>query len=89
MDAMIRLQNPASTWTYVVNDNPFRDRIGGFLAGPGRTSIAIFAAMWLMPFRVGPRRPLPAEAAGPPGRPVSVRLRAPGRSNAAGTLSTG
>ena len=52
MDAMIRLQNPASTWTYVVNDNPFRDRIGGFLAGPGRTSIAIFAAMWLMPLMI-------------------------------------
>ena len=43
------LKGPASTWTYLVNDNPFRDQIGQMLAGPGRTSIAIFSAMWLMP----------------------------------------
>ena len=42
------LTGPASTWTYLVNDNPFRDQIGQMLAGPGRTSIAIFSAMWLM-----------------------------------------
>ena len=46
------LKGPASTWTYLVNDNPFRDQIGQMLAGPGRTSIAIFSAMWLMPLMI-------------------------------------
>ena len=48
----VGIESPASTWTYVVNDNPFRDQIGRLLAGPGRTSIAIFAAMWLMPLMI-------------------------------------
>ena len=48
----VGLKGPASTWTYLVNDNPFRDQIGQMLAGPGRTSIAIFSAMWLMPLLI-------------------------------------
>ena len=48
----LELTGPASTWTYLVNDNPFRDQIGQMLAGPGRTSIAIFSAMWLMPLMI-------------------------------------
>ena len=48
----VGVKGPASTWTYLVNDNPFRDQIGQMLTGPGRTSIAIFAAMWLMPLMI-------------------------------------
>jgi len=48
----VGIKGPASTWTYVVSDNPFRDQIGGLLTGPGRNSIAIFAAMWLMPLMI-------------------------------------
>ena len=50
--ASVGVKGPASTWTYLVNDNPFRDQIGQMLTGPGRTSIAIFAAMWLMPLMI-------------------------------------
>ncbi len=48
----VGIRGPAATWTYVVSDNPFRDQIGRLLAGPGQTSIAIFAAMWLMPLLI-------------------------------------
>ena len=34
------------------HSNRFRDQIGQMLTGPGRTSIAIFAAMWLMPLMI-------------------------------------
>ena len=50
--ASVGVKGPASTWTYLVNDNPFRDQIGQMLTGPGRTSIAIFSAMWLMPLMI-------------------------------------
>ena len=50
--ASVGVKGPASTWTYLVNDNPFRDQIGQMLTGPGRTSIAIFSAMWLMPLLI-------------------------------------
>ena len=43
---------PAATWTYLVNDDPFRDQVGQMLTGPGRGSIAIFSAMWLMPLMI-------------------------------------
>ena len=56
---------PSSTWTYLVNDDPFRDQIGMLLTGPGRTSVAIYAAAVMMPLlllwglldRLLPRRP--------------------------------
>ena len=48
----VGIKGPASTWTYAVSDNPFRDQIGRLLTGPGRNSIAIFAAMWLMPLMI-------------------------------------
>ena len=35
-----------------MNDNPFRDQIGQMLTGSGRTSIAIFAVLWLMPLLI-------------------------------------
>ena len=43
------IRGPASTWTYLVNDDPFRNQIGMMLTGPGRASIAIYAAAILMP----------------------------------------
>src|SRR5205085_2842009 len=43
------MRGPSSTWTYLVNDDPFRNQIGMMLTGPGRTSIAIYAAAMLGP----------------------------------------
>jgi preprotein translocase subunit SecA len=43
------VRGPSSTWTYLVNDDPFRNQIGLMLTGPGRTSIAIYAAAIMMP----------------------------------------
>ena len=43
------IRGPSSTWTYLVNDDPFRNQIGMMLTGPGRTTIAIYAAAIMMP----------------------------------------
>ncbi|HEY7442118.1 MAG TPA: accessory Sec system translocase SecA2 [Vicinamibacterales bacterium] len=43
------VKGPSSTWTYLVNDDPFKNQIGMMLTGPGRTSIAIYSAVMLMP----------------------------------------
>ncbi len=43
------LRGPSSTWTYLVNDDPFRNQIGMMLTGPGRTTIAIYSAALLTP----------------------------------------
>jgi preprotein translocase subunit SecA len=43
------IRGPASTWTYLVNDDPFRNQIGMMLTGPGRASVAIYAAAIMMP----------------------------------------
>jgi preprotein translocase subunit SecA len=43
------IRGPSSTWTYLVNDDPFRNQIGMMLTGPGRASIAIYAAAVMMP----------------------------------------
>ena len=32
------IRGPSSTWTYLVNDDPFRNQIGMMLTGPGRTT---------------------------------------------------
>jgi preprotein translocase subunit SecA len=45
----IDVTGPSSTWTYIVTDDPFRNQIGRMLTGPGRTSIAIYAAVVMMP----------------------------------------
>ena len=62
------LKAPSSTWTYLVNDDPFRNRIGAMLTGPGGSTVAMYSAALLMPLlvlwglvenllrRVGPRR---------------------------------
>jgi preprotein translocase subunit SecA len=43
------IRGPSSTWTYLVNDDPFRNQIGMMLTGPGRTTVAIYAAVVMMP----------------------------------------
>ena len=50
--AGVDVKGPAATWTYLVNDDPFRDQIGQLLTGPGRGTIAIFSALWLMPLMI-------------------------------------
>jgi preprotein translocase subunit SecA len=46
------IRGPSSTWTYLVNDDPFRNQIGMMLTGPGRTTVAIYAAVVMMPLLV-------------------------------------
>ena len=48
MDA-IRAHRPASTWTYAVHDDPFRNQIGKLLSGPGKATFAIGGALFSMP----------------------------------------
>jgi preprotein translocase subunit SecA len=43
------IRGPSSTWTYLVNDDPFQNQIGRMLTGPGRSTIAIYAGLILMP----------------------------------------
>ena len=46
------LKAPASTWTYLVNDDPFRNQIGTMLTGPGKTTFAIGSALSSMPLLI-------------------------------------
>ena len=46
------LKAPSSTWTYLVNDDPFRNRIGAMLTGPGGVTVAIYSAMVMMPLLI-------------------------------------
>ena len=46
------LKAPSSTWTYLVNDDPFKNRIGALLTGPGGATMAIYAAVMMMPLLV-------------------------------------
>jgi hypothetical protein len=61
------LKGPSSTWTYLVNDDPFRNQLGSRLTRPGHTTFAIGAALFATPlllllgtvdryFRKRPRR---------------------------------
>jgi preprotein translocase subunit SecA len=63
----IDVKGPSSTWTYLVNDDPFRDQLGSQLIGPGKASLSIGAAVFAGPlfllllvtdrwFRKRPRR---------------------------------
>jgi preprotein translocase subunit SecA len=45
----VAITGPSATWTYLVNDDPFRNQIGMLLTGPGRTTIAINAAALATP----------------------------------------
>jgi preprotein translocase subunit SecA len=47
-DAM-DLEGPSATWTYVVNDDPFRNQIAVRLMGPGRTTMTVWAAAFATP----------------------------------------
>ena len=46
------LEVPAATWTYLVNDDPFENRLGALVTGPGGVTIAIYAAVMLTPLLV-------------------------------------
>jgi preprotein translocase subunit SecA len=46
------LKGPSSTWTYLVNDDPFRHQIGMMLTGPGKSTFAIGAALMSMPLLI-------------------------------------
>ena len=46
------LKGPSSTWTYVINDDPFRNHIARLLTGPGGATIAVYAAAVLTPLLV-------------------------------------
>jgi preprotein translocase subunit SecA len=46
------LAAPSSTWTYLVNDDPFEQRIGSLLTGPGGSTVAVYAALHLAPLLV-------------------------------------
>jgi preprotein translocase subunit SecA len=47
------LRGPSSTWTYLVNDDPFRNQIGMMLTGPGKATFGIGAALMAMPLLIG------------------------------------
>ena len=69
----VHIKGPTSTWTYLVNDDPFRDRIGMMLTGPGRATFAVGSALAAMPLMIlwgavdrwKRRRTLAADAIGP------------------------
>jgi hypothetical protein len=46
------IKAPSATWTYLVNDDPFRSRIGAMLTGPGGVTIAIYSAAIMMPLLI-------------------------------------
>ncbi|HET8647562.1 MAG TPA: hypothetical protein VFO85_18840, partial [Vicinamibacteria bacterium] len=45
----LALKGPSSTWTYLVNDDPFRDQLGAQLMGPGGPTMAMGAAALATP----------------------------------------
>jgi preprotein translocase subunit SecA len=45
----VGITRPSATWTYLVNDDPFRNQIGALLTGPGGITVAIYSAFVLMP----------------------------------------
>ena len=46
------IKAPSSTWTYLVNDDPFRNRMSAMLTGPGGVTIAMYSAAILMPLLI-------------------------------------
>jgi len=50
--ATLDIKGPSATWTYLVNDDPFRQQIGRMLTGSGRTTVAIYAAVMTMPLLI-------------------------------------
>ena len=41
----VDLKGPSATWTYLVNDDPFRDQVTLSLLGAGTRGVAIYAAV--------------------------------------------
>jgi preprotein translocase subunit SecA len=50
--AGLQVKGPSSTWTYLVNDDPFKNQIGMLLTGPGKVTFAIGAALTAMPLMI-------------------------------------
>jgi preprotein translocase subunit SecA len=48
----LALKGPSSTWTHLVNDDPFRDQLGSQLTGPGRATLAMGAAAMAAPLLI-------------------------------------
>ncbi len=48
----IGLEGPASTWTYIVNDDPFRNQLGRMLTAPGHSTMAMAAAAMVGPLLI-------------------------------------
>jgi preprotein translocase subunit SecA len=48
----LQMKGPSATWTYLVNDDPFKNQIGMLLTGPGRVTFAIGAAIASMPLLI-------------------------------------
>jgi preprotein translocase subunit SecA len=48
----LAVKGPSSTWTYLVNDDPFRNQLGSMLTGPGHTTFAIGAALFAGPLLI-------------------------------------
>ena len=69
----IDIKGPSSTWTYLVNDDPFRNQIGMLLTGPGKATFAIGAALFAWPLLdfLGIGRDRVSQAPGAPGGCVS------------------
>jgi preprotein translocase subunit SecA len=67
------LKGPSATWTYLVNDDPFRDQVALSLLGPGARGVAIYAAvvmpvlflLWMLVETFGRRRAPGSEDPGP------------------------
>ena len=43
------IKGPSATWTYLINDDPFRNQLGALLIGPGHATFAVGAALFALP----------------------------------------
>jgi preprotein translocase subunit SecA len=48
----VDVKRPSSTWTYLINDDPFRNQLSAMLTGPGKATFAIGGAMFAMPLLI-------------------------------------
>jgi preprotein translocase subunit SecA len=46
------VKGPSSTWTYLINDDPFRNQLSAMLTGPGKVTFAMGGAMFAMPLLI-------------------------------------
>jgi preprotein translocase subunit SecA len=47
--ARAEVKGPSATWTYLINDDPFRHQLGMMLTGPGKTTLAMAAVALYWP----------------------------------------